>query len=67
MNIPHKGECYLISWDELVDGKILKTEEAIEKMRSDGMAAIAVFPDFCIIKTEQTVGPAEIYIMFAIR
>lgn len=54
---------YLISWDDTIDGKQYKSNEAIEKMLSDGMAAIVVFSNICIIKTEQETGTADVLIL----
>ena len=56
-------ECYLISWDDSIDGCLYEPLEAINKMDSIGMPSIAIFSNFCIIKTEQIMGAAEIFIL----
>ena len=64
LNVAHSKECYLISYDD-IDGKVLAPMEAMERIESCGMASIAIFTDFCVIKTEQSVGPAEVFCLIA--
>ena len=54
---------YLISWDDTIDGKMYKPNEAIEKMFNVGMATIVIFSNCCIIKTEQEFGMADMLIL----
>ena len=54
---------YIISWDDAIDGKMYEPNEAIEKMFSVGMATIVIFSAICIIKGEQEIGMAEIWIL----
>ena len=63
VNLDKEKEAYLISWDDSVDGTMYKPCEAIEKIAAVGMASIVVFSDFCIIKTEQEIGAADILIL----
>ena len=56
-------ECYTISWDDEIDGGVYPALEAIDKINAVGMASIAIFENFCIVKTEQEQGPAEIFLL----
>lgn len=63
LNAFNSKECYLISFDDDIDGKVLAATEAMESIESNGMASIAIFTEFCAIKTEQSVGPAEVFFL----
>ena len=63
VNIDKEKEGYLISWDDSIDGAMYKPYEMIEKITVVGMASIAIFSDFCIIKMEQEMGAADILIL----
>lgn len=65
LNVSNSKECYLISFDDDIDGKVFAPMEAMERIESIGMASIAIFTDFCVIKTEQSVGPAEVFFLKA--
>lgn len=63
VNLNREQVGYLISWDDTIDGKMYKPNEAIENMFTVGMATIVVFSNICIIKTEQEIGMADMLIL----
>ena len=57
------GSCYIIAFNEYLDGKQCTLEEALNRVLSNGMAAIIVCDHFAVIETEQCVGTPMRYIL----
>lgn len=57
--------CYLISWDNGIDGIFLEREDALNEIIGAGMASIMVFTNLLVIETEQEQGAAIKYVLFS--
>ena len=57
------GTCYIIAYNESLDGKQFKLKEALERVLSNGMAAIIICDNFAVIETEQCEGTPMRYIL----
>lgn len=57
------GPCYIIAYNESLDGKQCKLKEALGRVLSNGMAAIIVCDNFAVIETEQCEGTPMRYIL----
>lgn len=57
--------CYVISWDEDVDGTTMSADTFFNRNIGVGLPVITIFDSFVIIETEQEYGAAERYILVA--
>ena len=57
------GTCYIIAYNESLDGKQCKLKEALGRVLGNGMAAIIVCGNFAVIETEQCEGTPMRYIL----
>ncbi|MBD1371041.1 hypothetical protein IC620_01535 [Hazenella sp. IB182357] len=59
-------QCYVISFNDEIDGRYLKLEEAIEKAVGSGFPSlISCIPDkLAYVEGEQIDGPPERYIIY---
>lgn len=57
-------KCYVISFFEDIDGKVMDKNEVLDTIIGRGMPSIVIFDDFVIIETEQEQGPAMKYLLY---
>ena len=57
------GSCYIIAFNEYMDGKQCTLEEALKRVLSNGMAAIIVCDNFAVVETEQCEGTPMRYLL----
>ena len=57
------GMCYIIAFNEYLDGKQCTLKEALKRVLSNGMAAIIVCDNFAVVETEQCEGTPMRYIL----
>lgn len=56
-------QCYVISFDNTIDGTWQRSEIIFSRIVGMGMPSIAIFKNFSVIETEQVQGPAEKFIL----
>ncbi len=56
----------MICWDKRYDLMEMTADTAISIIRNDGMCALFISGDVCIISTEQIQGPKEIVILCSV-
>lgn len=54
---------YIMAYDEEIDACSCSVQEALEKVLSNGMAAIVIIDNVVVIETEQVRGTPERYIL----
>ena len=52
-------ECWVMAYNEYLDGRTLPWREAWREVNGNGMPAIMVFDGFAVVETEQVQGAAE--------
>ena len=52
-------QCYIMAYNESIDGTLCDFEEALRKVLGNGMAAVIIFDEFAVVETEQCFGSAE--------
>ena len=55
--------CYIMAYNNDIDGIVCSFEEAVEKVVGNGMAAIIISDGFAIVETEQCFGSAQKYVL----
>lgn len=55
--------CYIIAYNNDIDGIVCGFEEAVEKVVGNGMAAIIISDGFAVVETEQCFGSAQKYVL----
>lgn len=59
-----KGKlCYIMAYNNDIDGIVCGFEEAVEKVVGNGMAAIIIADGFAVVETEQCFGSAQKYVL----
>ena len=62
----NKNKGFMICWDKRYDLMEMTADTAISIIRNDGMCALFISGDVCIISTEQIQGPKEIVILCSV-
>lgn len=57
------GECYIMAYNEYLDGRTLPWREAWREVNGNGMPAVMVFDGFAVVETEQVQGAAEKFVL----
>lgn len=55
--------CYIMAYNNDIDGIVCGIEEAVDKAVGNGMAAIIILDGFAIVETEQCFGNAQKYVL----
>lgn len=55
--------CYIMAYNNDIDGIVCGIEEAVDKAVGNGMAAIIISDGFAIVETEQCLGSAQKYVL----
>lgn len=63
----NKNKGFMICWDKRYDLMEMTADTAISIIRNDGMCALFISGDVCIISTEQIQGPKEIVILCSVH
>lgn len=57
------GACYIMAYNEYLNGRSLPWREAWREVCGNGMPAVMIFDGFAIVETEQVQGAAEKFVL----